>query len=356
MRRDFEPTSQRLLRMPEPVVDVLASGAVCLGSKVVCDGFAERYPFRVQTHIHDDHMGEFDKSKGLQDFLMSPGTYALLVSDRNADLEFRDNFHQVDLSNERVLDDGLKLSLVPSNHMLGSCQVALEMSDGHRVGYSGDFGWPLDKVIKVDKLVVDSTYGSPRSVRRYTQTEAEGCLLNVVCERLRHGSVHVNAHRGTIERVLQILGGNVRVPILATERLIREVEVYQRHGSAIGGLAAVDSDAARSAVKERSYVRLYSKGDDFRNEQISGTSITCSAYMVNTDHPLMTYSERAYRVALSNHADFHETLAYVEATGAKRVVTDNTRNHGCELAIAINNHLTGTHAEPSKNNPGPRWS
>ena len=338
------------------VVDVLASGAVCLGSKVVCDGFAEGYPFRIQTHIHDDHMGEFDRSKGLQDFLMRPETYALLVADRNADLAFRDNFHRVNQGNEHVLDDGSKLSLVPSNHMLGSCQVALEMLDGYRVGYSGDFGWPLDKVIEVDKLVVDGTYGSPRSVRRYTQAEAEGCLLNVVCERLRHGSVHIYAHRGTIERVLQVLGGNVGVPILATERLIREVDVYQRYGFAIGSLDAVASDAGCTAIKERSYVRLYSKGDDFRNELIGGTSITCSAYMVNTDNPLMTYSERSYSVALSNHADFHGTLAYVEATGAKEVVTDNTRNHGCELAIAINDRLSGVHAEPSTNAPGPRWS
>ena len=42
--------------MAEAVVDVLASGAVCLGSGVVCDGFAEGFPFRVQTHIHEDHM------------------------------------------------------------------------------------------------------------------------------------------------------------------------------------------------------------------------------------------------------------------------------------------------------------
>ena len=338
------------------IVDVFASGAICLGSEVVCDGFAEGYPFRVQSHIHEDHMGEFDRSKGFQTFLMSPETYALLVTERNADLAFRDNFHQVDRGNEWVLDDGSKLSLVPSNHMLGSCQVELEMPDGYRVGYSGDFGWPLDKVIKVDELAVDSTYGSPKSVRRYTQAEAEECLINVVCERLRHGSVHVYAHRGTIEQVLQILAGNVGVPILATERLIREVEVYQRYGFAIGSLDSVDSDAGCSAVKDRSYVRLYSKGDNFRNEQIGGTSITCSAYMNNTDHPLMTYSERAYSVALSNHADFHETLAYVEATGAKMVVTDNTRNHGCELAIAINKHFTGVCARASTNKPEPRWS
>ena len=338
--------------MAGTVVDVLAGGAVCLGSKVVCDGFAEGYPFRVQTHIHDDHMGEFDKSKGFQDFLMSPETYALLVADRDADLEFRDNIHQVDRGDEHTLDDGSKLSLFPSNHMLGSCQVALELPNGLRIGYSSDFGWPLDKVIRVDELVVDSTYGSPRSVRHYTQAEAEECLLSLVCERLRHGSVHVKAHRGTIERVLHVLGDNVGVPILATERLMREVEVYQKYGFAVGCLNTLDSDEGQVAMKQRSYARLYSKGDGFGNEPIGGTSITCSAYMANADHPLMTYSERAYRVALSNHADFNETLQYVEATGAKTIITDNTRNHGWELALAIKNYL-GIEAQPSSNRVEP---
>ena len=36
----------------------------------------------------------FDKSKGLQDLLMSPETYALLVAELNADLEYRDNLRQ----------------------------------------------------------------------------------------------------------------------------------------------------------------------------------------------------------------------------------------------------------------------
>ena len=58
-------------------------------------------------------------------------------------------------------------------------------------------------------------------------------------------------------------------------------------------------------------------------------------------------------VALSNHADFHETLKYVEATGAKKVITDNTRGYGVELAIAINERLPGVQAQPSTNNSGP---
>lgn len=342
--------------MSDIVVDVFASGAVCLGSQVVCDGFAEGAPFRVQTHIHADHMADFDRSKGLQDILMSPETYELLVAEHDADLAFRDNLLRVERSDECVLEDKSKLFFLPSNHMLGACQVALELLDGLRIGYSSDFGWPLDEVIRVDQLVVDSTYGSPGSVRRYTQAEAEECLFDLVCERLRHGPVHIRAHRGTVERVLQVIGDNVGVPILATERLIREVDVYHRHGFAAGNLDALDSDRGRSVLRERSYVRLYSKGDGFGNEPPSGTSIACSAYMVGTDHPLKIFSDRAYSVALSNHADFDETLAYVQATGAKQVVTDNTRTHGVELAIAINDRLPGVHAEPSTNKPGPRWN
>lgn len=335
--------------MPSPLVDVFHNGAVRLGSKTVCDGYAEGYPFRVQTHIHDDHMSDFDKSKGLQDLFMSPETRALLIAERNAELEYRDNLISVPRGLARELEDGTTLTLVPSGHMLGSCQVAIQLPSGLRCGYSGDFGWPLDEVIQVDELVVDSTYGSPSSVRGYTQDEAESCLLEVVCARLRHGPVHVNAHRGTIERVLHVLAGNVGVPILASAGLIREIAVYQDHGFAVGALQALESDNGRSALLQRSYVRLYSKGDGFGNEIVQGTSITCSAFMVDTAHPLLTFSERAYRVALSNHADFEETLQFIEATGARSVVTDNTRNHGVDLAIAINNRFDDLQAIPSTN-------
>ena len=67
--------------MPPPAVDVMDSGAVMLGTNVVCDGYAYRREFRVQTHIHDDHMDEFDKSKGCQDILLSPETLALLIEE-----------------------------------------------------------------------------------------------------------------------------------------------------------------------------------------------------------------------------------------------------------------------------------
>lgn len=224
--------------MLRPAVDVLESGAVLLGGNVVCDGYAPEREFRIQTHTHDDHMADFDTSKGTQDVLLSPETLALLVAEYNADLPFRDNLIPVRRGAPFELGDGSTLLLQPSNHMLGACQVALTLADGRRLGYSGDFGWPLDDIIEVDELVVDSTYGSPASTRLYTQAQAEAALHEVVVQRLRRGPVHLRAHRGTVERVLQVLGDDIGAPILASPRLIREAEVHQRYGFAVGTLSA----------------------------------------------------------------------------------------------------------------------
>ena len=340
--------------MSHPLVDVFNNGTVRLGTNTLCDGFADGFPYRVQTHIHDDHMDEFDRSKGFQDLFMSQETRQLLIAERNADLEYRDNLIPVPWELEHTLEDGSKLILLRSGHMLGSCQVALELPNGVRCGYSGDFSWPLDNIIQVDQLVVDSTYGSPGSVRLYTQNEAESRLQEVVCQRLRHGSVHVKAFRGTIERVIHVLAGIVNVPILVSTELSREIAVYQDHGFAVAALELLESETGQLALNNRSYVRLYSKGDGFGNELTEGTCVTCSAFMINNDNPLLKFSERAYSVALTNHADFEGTLAYVEATGAKRVVTDNTRNHGVDLAVAINQRLKGVCAMPSTNSPLPK--
>lgn len=339
--------------MSSSVVDVFKNGAVRLGPRAVCDGYAHGYPFRVQTHIHDDHMAGFDRSKGEQHLFMSAETRELLIAEKNAELAYRDNIIPVPRGVETRLGDGSTLTLLPSGHMLGACQVALELPDGRRCGYSGDFSWPLGEVIQVDELVVDSTYGSPASRRSYSHDEAEACFLELVCARLRHGSVHIKAYRGTIERVLQVLSGNVDVPIVASGRLLSEITVYQSYGLAAEAVVATDSQPGRAALKDSSYVRLYSKGDPFGNELIEGTAITCSAYMTGPDNPLLEFSERAYRVALSNHADFDETLAYIEATGARMVVTDNTRSHGIDLAIAINQRLAHVRADPSTNRSAP---
>ena len=48
-------------------------------------------------------------------------------------------------------------------------------------------------------------------------------------------------------------------------------------------LELLESEMGQLALKDRSYVRLYSKGDSFGNELTEGTFVTCSAFMINND-------------------------------------------------------------------------
>jgi len=336
-------------------IDVLGSGAVVLGHEIVCDGFHRERTVRVQTHVHDDHMGDFNTSKGFQDLLMSEETRALLIAEFNADLLVRENLYAVP-PRTRHRADNCHVTLIPSGHMLGAVQVLVEMPDGPRLGYSGDFHWPLelDDVIQCDALVVDSTYGSPESVREYSQEEAETRFLELAYAKLKAGPIHVHAHRGTIQRALQLLACNVNVPILCSDRLSKEVQVYQRFAAAIGSVIPLGTAGAKAAISNGRYIQLYSKGDRFPIGVSSGVAITLSAYMARRDDPVLEYSPRAYRVALSNHADFLGTLEYVQATGANFVITDNTRTHGVELANAIQRRL-GIEARPSSNFRSHEW-
>ena len=151
-------------------VDVAHRGAILLGPKVTCDGFDIDRPIRVQTHWHYDHMDGFGSSKH-GELVMSRWTVDLL-KEKHPDLAIRANLHVPELGKLHEVD-GTAIKLESSSHCLGAVQVAVKLADGKWVGYSGDFSYPIDKVIRVDKLVVDATYGDPATNRTYSQLEAE---------------------------------------------------------------------------------------------------------------------------------------------------------------------------------------
>jgi putative mRNA 3-end processing factor len=340
--------------MTLPPVDVTAYGAVQLGTDIVCDGFHFGAAARIQTHVHDDHMEDFEKSKGFQYLYMSEATKKLLIAERNADLPYRDNVRS--LSHGTTAEHrGATIQLFPNSHMLGSVQALVETTDGARLGYSGDFAWPLDDVIQVDGLVVDSTYGAPGFRKEYTQAEAESRFVELVLSRLLSGPVHVIAHRGTLHRSLQLLSGQLQCPLLGSKRLCREVEVYRSMGCCIDDIVEVNSAVGRSIGASSRYVRFYGKGDQYPKEHIAGSRVVLSAFMSRPDDPVLSYSRTSFRVALTDHADFDGTLDYVRATGARYVVTDNTRSgNGIVLAQEISARL-GIKARPSSNVGGYEW-
>lgn len=335
-------------------IDVRSSGAVTLGPDVSCDGFLRAAKIRVQTHVHQDHMRDFHTSKGYQDILLSKPTRDLLISEYNFDLSSRINIKALDPRVPYCFGNS-SVQLLPNDHILGSVQVQVELDDGMRVGYSGDFAWPLDNVIQVDGLVVDSTYGSPQSTRNYSQGESEAQFLLLIRKLLSKGPVYIKAHTGTLHRAMQLLSTELNVPLVGSSRLCSELAVYRQYGYAIGSVASWEESEGQEILQEGRVIRLYGKGDKYPVDNGGASHIVLSAFATRPDQPVLEYSSASYAVALSNHADFDGTLAYIQATGAQYVVTDNTRGgHGHTLAMAIQDRL-GLTARPSFNFKSPKW-
>ena len=335
-------------------IDVQQSGAVILGPDVACDGFAETAAVRVQTHVHSDHMRGFATSKGLQKILMSEATRQLLIAELNADLPYRSNIVPVEAT-KAYGARASQVTLIPSGHMLGAMQVAVLLDDGSTVGYSGDFHWPLDQAIQVDALVVDSTYGAPQSRRNYTQGECEEKLAALLRRLLADGPVIMKAHRGTLQRALQLISGAIGCPVIGGDRLLQEVEIYRAFGYTIGQVFGRSSDDGRRIQESDHYIHVCGRSETTPADMDGHSQVTLSAFFTRPDDPVTEYSPRAFGVAMSDHADFDGTLDYVEATGARFVVTDNSRGGKAhELASAIRGRL-GIEARPSSNVRDARW-
>ncbi|KKK56675.1 hypothetical protein LCGC14_3062140, partial [marine sediment metagenome] len=108
------------------LIDVNSRGAVILGPEVVCDGFRYNAKCRVQTHVHTDHMDNFDTSKGHQDIYVSNESYDLLVLEKNADLPYRNNFISLNYSEPNGVGD-CEIELISSGHMLGTVQTKVTL-------------------------------------------------------------------------------------------------------------------------------------------------------------------------------------------------------------------------------------
>jgi putative mRNA 3-end processing factor len=318
-------------------IKLKSDGTILLGEDVTCDGFAWQYSVRVQTHIHHDHMIAFNTSKANQTILMSTETRDLLIALLGTDLRHRPNIVGIPFDVPYEFN-GERIEIVRSNHMLGSAQVQLTCDDGYRIGYSSDFFWPLEHVIRVDELIVDATYGSPETRRTYRQDVVDDKLIDLVLSRLRSGrQTAVVGSNGRLHHALALVGTMVDCPIICSKRVLSLVAVYQRYGYAMPPVLAVDSAEAMGVLRDREPCLAFVTFQDRRHlgwvDRFS--KISLSAYTTGNHDPVLDYGNGDFRIAFTDHADFDGTLQYIAATGARLVWADPRSGDAEGLARAI---------------------
>jgi len=338
-------------------IDVLGSEAVLLGPQVTCDGFQRERGIRVQTHVHADHMRDFSTSLSGEVVMTAPTMR--LLGEKYPQLEERANVHVVAEGGTWRCGE-CELRLVSSNHMLGAVQVKVEYPDGLVVGYSGDFNWPLQEVVRVDYLVIDATYGAPDSGRRYTGEMACEALVELVRDGLRSGPVHILADTGVAEYGLRELEGadvlrDVRV--IGSKHHAWTAEVHREYRWSVPRVVDSASEEGLAIARDGRYVRLWGRSAAALADGLyDGTVVRLTKYGVVRE-PFEQEAEKAFRVGLGLHADFQATLEYVEASGAGYVVVDSVRGgrRALDLAGIINAQCDGVTAVVASGRKSMGW-
>ena len=299
----------------ERCASVSARGAVLLGRALACDAHAPR-PLRLVSHIHADHLHGLATS--LQEcrlVLAAPLTrdlLAVLKGRRKARL-----IHPL-ACGESFEWQGERLELATAGHIAGSAQALLTTADGVRIAYTGDIKSPPAPVLRADVLVTEATYGDPTYVRVF-RDRVEECFLELVRERLGQGPVRLVGYHGKLQEAAGILHrGGIDAPLLAPDRIFALLEVCRAHGLPLGPVFKQGTEEAEQAGRGL-HIRL-------QHTAVPGSAdnrIVLSGWQF--DEPCRRVAASTFRVALSDHSDFEQLLAYVAASGARLVIADGFR-------------------------------
>ena len=335
---------------------VRADGCVQLGPDVTCDGFSPSAPVRIQSHVHQDHMKDFERSKGLQQYIVcTEATHGLLCAEFDADLPRRRRQLVVMPSDgvyRPVADSRVLVALFPAGHMIGSAICAIKYPDGAHYAYTSDFAWPLRNLpVRPNVLIVDATYGDPTRIRNYRLADVVNRFQQTILERRNQGSIVITGHRGRLQYALQLMADYCPGPFLVSKHVADTLAVYMHHQGFHVQAHNLSSEEARSLMRTGSFISLIETRDKTDLHSINAdTRIFLSAFMVPREDPVLELSNGTIRIALTDHADFHGTIELIKAVEPACVVADSTRGgNGESLAEFVSSEL----GIPSTSNVAP---
>ncbi|HIH50665.1 MAG: MBL fold metallo-hydrolase [Candidatus Micrarchaeaceae archaeon] len=264
------------------------------------------------SHAHTDHIAAAKSSKSV---LASMQTIRLI-----------EQAHNITLAQGRNEQEGFRL--IEAGHMLGSRQLCIENEHlGKRVVYTGDFQMVRSKtsrpieILDADTVIMDSTYEDP-SIRFNDKNEVETAMQDWARGRLEDGIVIFGAYAlGKAQELISILNDAGIRPVVS-KKIGRVSGVYTNNGIKLEYLSAEEhdgdyEDALRGnfvGITETRDLQTIKAGLGMAHGKRVFTAVAtgfAKVFRFNTDA----------QFPLSDHADFSQSIEYIEATGAREVVT-----------------------------------
>ncbi len=217
---------------------------------------------------------------------------------------------------ERV---GHRIRLAPAGHVLGAAQIVVEDPAGQRLVYTGDFSVRARQTIqpavpvRADVLIMECTFGVPQYV--FPPDEEIHGRLRAFVERALADEVApvlLGYALGKAQEVMALLRG-WGFPVRVHREIAELARVYERFGVSLGPYTVWEGELEPGEVLicPPSYPRN-GLPRRHRTLYLSGWALDRSAkYRLGVDEAL----------PLSDHADFAELVAFVQAAQPRQVYT-----------------------------------
>ncbi|VVB99243.1 Uncharacterised protein [uncultured archaeon] len=220
------------------------------------------------------------------------------------------------------------IKLYPAGHMLGARQLRAETPDGTFV-YTGDFALhdsytaEAAPILSCDTLMIDSTYCSPKM--RFPPRSTVLSEMGKFVKANERGIIVFGAYaRGKSQELVRFLNMECGIAPIVCGSASRFCEAYEKCGMKLDYVAAGTSEA--EAGMEHPFVAIMQpNGVNFqfgaRLSEAFGMDVktaVATGWALNSRFPV----DAAF--ALSDHADFRDTMRYIHGSGAKKVICANS--------------------------------
>ncbi len=268
-----------------------------------------RAPRSFITHAHSDHIARH------AEVVCTPSTARIL----HARLPGKRKETLLDFGETRELEFGLKATLLPAGHVLGSSMVRLESEHGTLL-YTGDFKLRPGQAAEVcvpapaDVLVMETTFGLPKYVFP-PDAEVIAELIAFCHQALADGRTPVLFcySLGKTQEVLRALAPS-GIPVMLDEQAHYLTGIYGQLGMSFPEYRKFDARALGGPIVicPPHNPALLHRIPAARTAVVTGWAIDPSARFRNR-------TDAAF--PLSDHADFPDLLRLVELVRPKRILT-----------------------------------
>ncbi|MBS1599652.1 MAG: ligase-associated DNA damage response exonuclease [Bacteroidetes bacterium] len=266
----------------------------------------------VITHAHSDHA-----RAGCENYLCHRDTVPLLQ------LRLGNNNYQSVEWGESILMNGVKVSLHPAGHIIGSSQIRVEYNGDVWV-VSGDYKTENDgisgaiEIVKCNVFITESTFGLP-IYNWKSQQEIFTDIQNWIIKNKREGknSVLIGYSLGKAQRLLPCVKA-VSENVFVHGAIWNVHETLINAGFKLPSVKRVTPDMSKEAFKEAVIIAPPSADGSPWLKRFSNYEIgVCSGWMQVRGNYRRRNADAGF--ALSDHADWKGLLQVTKETGAHKV-------------------------------------